>query len=47
LAVGATVYITAATRVLSNTAAGNIRFGNILQAIAGASTVTVRVRVGY
>lgn len=47
MAVGDIVYITAATGVLSNTAAGNVRFGYLLQAIAGAGTASVRVKVGY
>ena len=47
-AVGATVYITTATNVLTDAAgAGKQRFGVLLDPIAGASTVTVRVRIGY
>jgi predicted RecA/RadA family phage recombinase len=47
MAVGDIVYITAATSVLTGTAAGNVRFGYLLEAIAGASTVTRPVKVGY
>jgi predicted RecA/RadA family phage recombinase len=47
MAVGDLVYITAATRVLSNTAAGNVRFGYLMEVITGAGTVTRRVKIGY
>lgn len=44
----ATVYITTATGVLTDAAgAGKQRYGVLLDPIAGAGTVTVRVRIGY
>lgn len=46
MAVGDIVYIDAATLVLSDSAA-DVRFGYLLEPIAGASTVTVAVKVGY
>jgi predicted RecA/RadA family phage recombinase len=47
MAVGDIVYIDDATnRELSDTNTG-VRFGTLLEPIAGASTVTVTVKVGY
>jgi len=47
MAVGDLVYIDDATsRTLSDTNTG-VRFGYLLEVIAGASTVTVTVKVGY
>jgi len=46
-AIGDIIYINAGTRVLSGTAAGNVRFGYYLQAVAGAGTATLPVKVGY
>lgn len=46
MAVGDIVYINAGTGVLSDTNTG-VRFGYLLEPIAGASTVTVLVKVGY
>lgn len=46
-AVGAPVYITTATYELTLAAlAGKVTYGVLLEAIAGASTVTRRVRIG-
>lgn len=46
--VGAIIYITTATNVLTDASgAGKQRFGVLMDAIAGASTVSVRVRIGY
>jgi predicted RecA/RadA family phage recombinase len=46
MAVGDLVYIDAVTLVLSDSAA-DVRFGYLMEAIAGAGTSTVLVKVGY
>ena|SRR5688500_10257964 len=46
-AIGDIIYINAGTRVLSGTAAGNVRFGYYMTAVAGAGTAVIRVKVGY
>ena len=46
VAIGALVYVVEATGVV-NTINTNVRFGYALDAIAGATTTTIRVKIGY
>lgn len=44
--IGALVYVVDATSVVSTVNTG-VRFGYVLEAIAGATTETIKVKVGY
>lgn len=46
VAVGALLYVVDATKVVSTVNTG-VRFGYALDAIAGATTTTIRVKLGY
>lgn len=46
VAIGALVYVVDATSVVSTVNTG-VRFGYALEAIAGATTATIKVKLGY